>query len=171
MLKARLNKTVSKLQSLFGITKGELTAVSIILLGLGMYCVLSLLPRDGHGQDLQSASLARLIDSLVAAEITSYTGSTVYGESMPELAQTDTVLKRQGNMENAFAKKPPDRPIELNRASKIELMKLPGVGEQTAVNIMKYRKKYRFARAEDLMNIRGIGQKKFEKMKQYVYVE
>ena len=171
MLKEKIDKTASKLQSLFGITKGELAAVSIILLGLSMYCALSLASYGGTSHAQQSEVLARLIDSLAAAEITSYTGSTVYGESLAELAAADTVLKRRGNMENAFAKKPPERPIELNKASKIELMKLPGVGEQTAVNIMKYRKKYRFARAEDLMNIRGIGEKKFEKLKQYVYVE
>lgn len=166
-----INKLIQKLQSLFGITKGELTAVGIILLGLGLYSALSLFSYGRSAGGLQSENLRRVIDSLAAVEITSYTGSTVYGENLPELAAADTVLKRNGGIENTFAKKPPEQPLDLNKASKIELMKLPGVGEQTAVNIMKYRKKYRFARPEDLMNIRGIGEKKFEKIKQYVYVE
>jgi len=50
-------------------------------------------------------------------------------------------------------------------------MQLPEVGEKTAVSIMVYREHKPFGRPEDVMNIRGIGEKKFEKMKPYIVVK
>lgn len=59
--------------------------------------------------------------------------------------------------------------ININTATKEELMKLPGVGEKTAEQIIKHREIYgKFNRIEDLMNVKGIGQKKFEKLKNYI---
>jgi competence ComEA-like helix-hairpin-helix protein len=59
--------------------------------------------------------------------------------------------------------------ISLNKGSKEELMKLPGVGEVTSERILTYRlKRGGFRQLEELMNVEGIGQKKFEKIKPYM---
>ena len=58
--------------------------------------------------------------------------------------------------------------ININSASKVELMKLPGVGEATAMKIIEFRKSSPFKKPEDIMKVKGIGIKKFEKMKQYI---
>jgi comEA protein len=59
--------------------------------------------------------------------------------------------------------------VNINTATKEELMKLPGIGEQTAERIIQHRKLYGdFKRIEDIMNVKGIGQKKFEKIKRYL---
>ncbi len=59
--------------------------------------------------------------------------------------------------------------VNINTATKEELMKLPGIGEQTAERIIQHRKIYgEFKRIEDIMNVKGIGQKKFEKIKNYL---
>ncbi len=59
--------------------------------------------------------------------------------------------------------------VNINTATKEELMKLPGIGEQTAERIIQHRKLYgNFKRIEDIMNVKGIGQKKFEKIKRYL---
>ncbi|HEY5536673.1 MAG TPA: ComEA family DNA-binding protein [Ignavibacteria bacterium] len=64
------------------------------------------------------------------------------------------------------------RQININTASKEELILLPGVGEKTALKIIDYREKNdSFKKIEEIMNIKGIGQKKFEKMKIYIKVE
>lgn len=59
--------------------------------------------------------------------------------------------------------------VNINTATKEELMKIPGVGLKTAELIIKHRETYgKFERIEDIMNVKGIGQKKFEKMKNYL---
>lgn len=62
--------------------------------------------------------------------------------------------------------------ISLNRADKGELMKLPAVGEATADLIVEYRKERgRFRTITEVMNVRGIGPKKFERMKPYLRLD
>ena len=61
--------------------------------------------------------------------------------------------------------------ININTASKEELMTLSGVGEQTANKIIEYRKNIRFNEIEDLMNVNGVGNSKFESIKNYICVD
>lgn len=62
--------------------------------------------------------------------------------------------------------------ININTASKDELMLLPGVGESIASRIIEYRELNNgFKNIEDIMEVKGIGKKKFEKMKDYIKVE
>jgi competence protein ComEA len=49
-------------------------------------------------------------------------------------------------------------------------MKLPGIGEKTAENIIEHRNSNPFSKPEDIMNVKGIGPKKFEKMKDMIEV-
>ena len=56
--------------------------------------------------------------------------------------------------------------IDINRADAQELERLKGVGPAIAKRIIEYRQKHgRFMKPEDIMNVRGIGQKTFEKIK------
>lgn len=60
--------------------------------------------------------------------------------------------------------------VSLNRASKEELMTLPGVGPKTADKIIEYREKNKFESIEDIKNINGIGDKTFERLKDLIQI-
>lgn len=61
--------------------------------------------------------------------------------------------------------------VNLNTASAAELEKLPGVGATTAARIVEYRqKKGPFKKIEELMNVQGIGEKSFLKLKPQITV-
>jgi len=56
--------------------------------------------------------------------------------------------------------------VDLNTASSAELETLPGVGAKMAARIIEYRqKKGPFKKIEELMNVQGIGEKNFLKLK------
>lgn len=61
--------------------------------------------------------------------------------------------------------------LDLNSATLEQLDKLPGIGESKARAILEYRsKKGSFKRVEELMDVKGIGEKMFEKLKGQVFV-
>jgi competence protein ComEA len=69
------------------------------------------------------------------------------------------------------AKASASSPINLNTATVGQLETLPGIGRSTAERILEYRDKSGgFKKIEDLMNVRGIGEKSFLKLKPLVTV-
>ena len=62
--------------------------------------------------------------------------------------------------------------ININTAKQAELEKLPGIGESIASKIIDYRNKNgKFSSIEELKNVSGIGESKYNNIKNYVYVK
>lgn len=89
-----------------------------------------------------------------------------------------------GNAANAYGKNAADKRgaskvsaqgsagrVRINSASASELQSLPGVGPALAQRIIAERSRGRFASAEDLLRVSGIGKAKLEKMRAYVEVD
>ncbi|MEO7272356.1 MAG: helix-hairpin-helix domain-containing protein [Vicinamibacterales bacterium] len=65
----------------------------------------------------------------------------------------------------------PSGPLNINTATAAQLETLPGIGARTAQAIVDQRQKSGgFKKIEDLMNIKGIGEKSFLKLKPMVTV-
>lgn len=60
--------------------------------------------------------------------------------------------------------------ININTATESELMSLPGIGEVTAKAIIDYREDNPFESIEDIKNVSGIGDSKYDRIKDYICV-
>jgi competence protein ComEA len=62
-------------------------------------------------------------------------------------------------------------PIDLNRSTEEELLLVPGIGEVTAKKILELKsKKISFTKIEEMMEIKGIKEKKLARLRLYLYV-
>lgn len=69
------------------------------------------------------------------------------------------------------ATRAPERPINLNTATATELMELPRVGARTAARILAFRQEHGpFKAPEEIMNIKGIGEKAYLRLKPFITV-
>ena len=83
----------------------------------------------------------------------------------PALASTETPLAGAGRL--VLGKK-----INLNRAGLEDLVSVPGIGPKTAERILDARQKLGgFKRLEDLMQVKGIKEKKLAWLKKYLEIE
>jgi len=60
--------------------------------------------------------------------------------------------------------------ININTATEDELMTLPGIGQTTACAIVEYREQTPFTRPEDIMNVSGIGEAKYNNIRDLICV-
>jgi competence protein ComEA len=65
----------------------------------------------------------------------------------------------------------PSAPININTATQAQFESLPGLGAKVAERILEYRQKNGpFKKVEDLMNVKGIGEKSFLKLKPFLTI-
>lgn len=100
-------------------------------------------------------------------EIEQYTAQTDQ-----KIYQVGYVSEKNGQTDSSSSDKITSGSININTATAAGLMRLPGVGESTANKIISYRESNGgFKAIEEIMNVSGIGEKKFEAMKQFLAVK
>lgn len=177
---------VAKTSKKLGATPAEFTIVFALFVGLCVgYGLQWIFPAILAEQDnvlsaasdtvLQptSSELQSILDSLVQTQTDR--GVRVQDSSVPALNETQPVKsystsENRAGSQSKHTTKITAGTININSASKEQLMRLPGVGDKTADKIIMQRQNRLFARPEDIMLVQGIGEKKFEKMHQYIRV-
>ncbi|MBM3806735.1 MAG: helix-hairpin-helix domain-containing protein [Acidimicrobiia bacterium] len=87
------------------------------------------------------------------------------------LLLTAPIAEAQSQAAAAAAAMPSKTAVNLNAATLDQLETLPGIGRKTAERIIEFRTKSGgFKRIEELMNVRGIGEKSFLKIKPLIVV-
>lgn len=159
------------LQTVSGATRGEVLVVVILLLGASLGTILQRLP---------TGSSPALTDVISAEELRQLLLEQQHGTSKQQHdtaqqqpwrfdATTPHVASSTPRRIGAMARsKPGHTMVHLNTASKTRLMSLPGVGEATADRILQHRARSPFTRPEDLMLVKGIGEKRFERIRPFV---
>lgn len=91
--------------------------------------------------------------------------------AMPAAAQSSSSAAAKSASRAAKAPAAPVTPVNLNTATPAELEALPGIGASAAQRIVDFRQKNgAFKKIEDLMNVKGIGEKSFLKLKPFITV-
>lgn len=166
----------TRLESAFGLTRGDVT-VALFVAGAALFGFFYLTFFDDRLPEREKLELLRLqqrYDSLVSARQRAPLAQFERDVAASSPPGIEAVLADRAPGAAAQARSsddgPPASPINLNTASQVDLMRLPGVGQKTADAIIARRKHIPFRRSEDLMEVKGIGEKKFAKIKPYVTV-
>lgn len=173
---------LEKIQPYLGVARHELILalyVAGITLCAMAYSIFTK-PQDTFNAELNTRLSARL-DSLDRVEQKRNELLRAEGDTLIAITpenfdsiKSDSVNRKKMNYhpESEYQKKElPTSPININAASKEQLMQLPGVGEKMAEKIIAYRRTQPFATPEQLMEVSGIGEKKFQKMQKWVRVK
>lgn len=153
-----LSRITRRIQTTLGLTRSEAGVILFLSLGLIIGGTAKLLKLDratehydfGRSDSIFEAASSK-IDSIIGAE--------------------EDTLKVTSKSQSS-AKPSVNFPLDLNKATLIEFTALPGVGKTTAQRIIDFRdSNTKFTSIENLLKVKGIGPKKFEKIKPLVKVE
>jgi competence protein ComEA len=96
------------------------------------------------------------------------------GEIDQQMPLTDgqTVRVKQKETVKAAESDEQDDRININSATASQLEQLPGIGKILSARIVAYRDQHgRFVRIEEIRNVPGIGEKRYESLKDYIKAE
>ena len=96
-----------------------------------------------------------------------YIPSKIVGEDTSAYSQI--IINQEGIIENIDKS---SEKININNATQTQLETLPGVGPSLALKIINYRKENgKFKSIEELKNVSGIGENKFEELKELIKIK
>ena len=95
-------------------------------------------------------------------------GQKIYIPSIHDIEEKEII---QENQEEIFGKENETGKVNINTAKQTELETLPGIGPTIALRIIEYRKENgEFTDIEELKEVEGIGEAKWEQIKDFVEI-
>lgn len=162
------------LQNHLHVTRSEATFVGVfttlILLGSAGAKLLPVITQRGLHEHASVETLLTTLDSLGRQD------EAVRGSSEPDSTRSEHALKGAGPATSEVragtttSKPLPSRRININVASARDLERIPGIGPAMSQRIIERRRQRPFTSVEDLMDVKGIGQKTLEKMRPFISV-
>lgn len=117
--------------------------------------------------DISDVNLAYILEDGIKLRIPSI--------SDEEISQSDILTENNGENiieENNTSSTSTNNSININKATETELDTLPGIGPSLASKIIEYREQNgKFSSIEDIKNVSGIGESKYESIKDFICVK
>jgi competence ComEA-like helix-hairpin-helix protein len=154
-----------------GLTKSEIGVVLFLLITGSAGLLIKALQWEPEGVLSYNYSA---IDSAFYSStgIINYETNLMYTDKKVDYKQEVLDFNTPNLVQKKSSVQPAEKSINLNTAGVNELTLLPGIGEKTAASIIKLRsQRSRFKRVEELLDVKGIGEKKLAKIKPFLFIE
>lgn len=164
------NKMEEKIEEIVVHVSGQVVNAGIVTLKEGARMTDAIEAAGGVTEeaDLEKVNLAYVLEDAQKIYIPSKTEKEDNNDSLEGKGE-DAIVS---NDSTKTSKKEQKIMININTAKEEELKQLDGIGSSTATKIVNYRKENgRFNTIEDIKNVSGIGESKFNKIKDKIYVK
>mgnify|MGYP002533431290 CR=1 FL=1 len=117
--------------------------------------------------DITNVNLAYVLDDGVKIRIPSITDEKNGDEQILEEESGENIIEETNMTLGASTKE-----VNINKATETELQSLPGIGASLASRIIEYRNQNgKFSKIEDIKNVNGIGDSKYDNIKDFITVK
>lgn len=154
-----------------GFTQSEIKVILFLLIVLVIGGVAKTVIQSKENFDYKNFYYSKA-DSIFNSEYTGNDSSKAFGKSDSLYRSEVLELKSQSFSHRERKAIPKEKSVNLNSSGVKELSMIPGIGEVTAKNIIELRnQRKKFLNLDELLDVKGIGEKKFNKIIRYLYID